>query len=311
MTDFKPCIRCQRPIDRYAKLCVYCNWDQSNLNPEPPQAIPGAVAYVPPADHRARNRILGAAGLLVAIIGAFVVGMFIHGADAKEVKTLKETAEVPAVAETATRPRSNVTLVPVDGADPSLTVPIEQSITSAPPTAPGQDASDATAMPSDQYAAAAAQAKAAQKAKQQEGVDPRSLRGASYETAAAAPPVAPREPATEETSSETPQTAERATAPPPNSEPEPERASSPSRTEAYPEYKPLPRIHVDESTTARLTLTVGADGRVKEVDIVDPIPGETSKLIAAVQRWRFRPATENGTPVSARVAVTITLHDNE
>lgn len=310
MTDSKPCIRCQRAIDRYAKLCVYCNWDQSNPNPEPPQPIAGAVAYVPPADHRARNRILGAAGLLVAIIGAFVVGMFIHGADAKEVKRIKDAAEVPVVAETTTRPRSNVTLVPVDGADPSLTVPIEQSITSAPPTAPGQDASDATAMPSEQYAAVAAQAKA-QKARQQAEVDPRSLRGASYE--AAPRPAAQSEPASEESSNEQPQTAENATSTPntePNA-PEPERAAAPARTEAYPEYKPLPQIRVDENTTARLTLTVGADGRVKEVDIVDPIPGETSKLIAAVQRWRFRPATENGTPVSARVAVTITLHDNE
>jgi len=58
-------------------------------------------------------------------------------------------------------------------------------------------------------------------------------------------------------------------------------------------------------------VTVGADGQVKNVDITEPIPGETSRLIESVQNWRFRPATENGTPVSARVSVTITLHPDE
>jgi len=56
--------------------------------------------------------------------------------------------------------------------------------------------------------------------------------------------------------------------------------------------------------------TFGADGRVKDINIIDPIPGATAKVIEAVQTWRFKPATENGTPVNARVPVTIILHSN-
>ena len=63
--------------------------------------------------------------------------------------------------------------------------------------------------------------------------------------------------------------------------------------------------------TARLRLTIGADGRVKGIAIGDAIPGQTPKLIAAVQNWRFRPATENGVPVEAPFAVDISFHGNE
>lgn len=321
MTDLKPCIRCERPIDRYAKLCVYCNWDQTDTAVPPPQAAQSATAYVPPPDNRARNRLLGAAGLAVLIIGAFMIGMFIHGADAKEVKPIiTEEASSP---ENANRSRSNVTLVPIDASDPSLTVPVEQPITTAPALAPGQDPNDATALPSDQYAAAAAKVKEQQKA-QQEAVDPRSLRGRAYEPPVAERPAPQPQNETEqaqpqsrsESQSQSQSQSREQTSTADNREratpaPENDRRPALGRTEAYPEYKPLPQINVDRDTTARLILTVGADGRVKGIDITEPIPGETSKLIGAVQKWRFRPATENGAPVSARVAVTITLHGNE
>jgi TonB family protein len=83
------------------------------------------------------------------------------------------------------------------------------------------------------------------------------------------------------------------------------------RTEAVPEYQPVPELHVDRDTTAHLLVTVGADGRVKDIEVVDSIPGETFRLIQAVQRWRFRPAMENGVPVTARVSVAITVRANE
>ena len=63
--------------------------------------------------------------------------------------------------------------------------------------------------------------------------------------------------------------------------------------------------------TARLSLTVGADGRVKDIAIANSIPGQTPKLIAAVQSWRFRPATQNGVPVEAPFSVDISFHGNE
>ena len=87
----------------------------------------------------------------------------------------------------------------------------------------------------------------------------------------------------------------------------PKRAS---RTEAYLESKPLPHISVDHDITARLNLTVSPEGRVTDIDVSETIP-EMAKLIQAVQNWRFRPATENGTPVTARVAVDITFRANE
>ncbi len=88
----------------------------------------------------------------------------------------------------------------------------------------------------------------------------------------------------------------------------PEKA--PERTEAYLESKPLPRIVVDQDTTARLNLTVSPEGRVTDIDVSEAIP-EMPKVIAAVQNWRFKPATENGIPVTARVAVDITFRAHE
>ena len=96
---------------------------------------------------------------------------------------------------------------------------------------------------------------------------------------------------------------------PPHPAPEPRRVVA--RTEPVPEYQPVPEIHVNRDTTARLFLTVGPDGLVQDIDIAEAIPGETSKLIRAVQSWRFKPATENGVPVTARFSVDITIHANE
>jgi TonB family protein len=75
-----------------------------------------------------------------------------------------------------------------------------------------------------------------------------------------------------------------------------------------PEHQPLPRISVSEPVTARLVLTVGADGRVKSVRLKQGIPGHTPALIAAVQSWRFKPASENGVPVSAPFSVDISFN---
>jgi TonB family protein len=283
MTDRKPCVRCERPIDRYAKLCVYCNWEQMQAY-TPPPASAGAPAYVPPPDNRARNRLLMIGGGVALIILAFCVGTWIHGFEPKELKEAEakqqqQTASAPAQAPQ----RSNVTLVPATDGPPSE---IEQPLTSAPPQVPGQDASDATALPSEEYAAMAAKAKAQRQATLggPAPMDPRDIRGRAYEE-----PLRPS---------------------PAPAQNVPMASSMSARTAAYPEYKPVPSIYVTRETKARLNVTVGSDGRVKDIDIVDPIPGATGRLIQAVQTWRFKPATENGVPVPARVAVTITLHSN-
>ena len=76
------------------------------------------------------------------------------------------------------------------------------------------------------------------------------------------------------------------------------------RTKPVPQYQPLPRVN--GTGTARLTLIVGTNGRVSDVNIERTLPGgNTPALIRAVQQWRFRPATENGEPVSAPYTVEI------
>ncbi len=296
MPETKPCVRCERAIDPHAKTCVYCNWDQA----EPASAAPmpsQAASYVPPADHRARNRIIGVVALVALVIGAFFIGTFLHGFEPNDAKAAPNKV-AQATAPASTGPKSNMTLIPVTDNTPAPV--LEQPFTSAPAQMPGQDPHDATALPSDQYAAVAAKAKA-QKTARKEPVDPRSVRGTAYDDSKSVQaPVAaraPDHPPSQPTDAATPaQTAPSARV---------------ERTDAFPEYKPMPDVHVEQDTSARLTLTVGADGRVKDVDIIDPVPGATTKIIEAVQSWRFRPATENGTPVSAKVNVTITLRGNE
>ena len=245
--------------------------------PQPDLAAP--PPYVPPVDQRARNRVVGIVALATLIVVAFAVGMLMHGFEPNEIKASQEKPAATTTAPLKPSPKSDVTLVPATDTDVNPVV--EQPLTSAPPQAPGQQPNDATALPADQYTALSAQVKAQREAAPA-SVDPRTVHGDVY-------------------GGGEPRTRRRA-----------ENASlQQNRTNAYPEYKPLPDIRVDRDTTARLVLTVGADGRVKDIDITDPIPGETPKLIGAVQRWRFRPATENGIPVPAKVAVAITLHGNE
>jgi TonB family protein len=293
MTDRKPCIRCGRLIDGYARACPFCSWDQSATPPAKMEA-PSQPAYVPPGENRWRNKIIGLAAFVALVVIAFVVGTFIHGFGASEVKAAQKNASATPHTTTAPppAPRNTVTLVPVSDTNPA---PVEQPITSTPPQAPGQQPNDATALPSTEYAAAAARAKAQQKAA---SVDPRTIKATPFETPQPAPP----------------RRTERELPPPMTSAQEPphtETRQTVMRTEAVPEYQPVPELHVDRDTTAHLLVTVGADGRVKDIEIVDSIPGQTSRLIQAVQRWRFRPAMENGVPVTGRVSVAITVRANE
>ena len=290
--DRQPCIRCGRQIDAYARACPFCSWDQSATLP-PKMEVPSGPAYVPPGETRARNKIIALVAFVALVVIAFVVGTFIHGFDANEVKAAQKNATATTQTTTAgsPTPRNTVTLVPMT--DTNL-APVEQPITSAPAQAPGQQPNDATALPSTEYAAAAARAKAQQKAA---SVDPRTIKATPYEPQ----PVPPRRTQRE--------------LPPPMTSAQESRPNAPrqtvTRTEAVPEYQPVPEFHVDHDTTAHLLVTVGADGFVKDIEIVDSIPGETSRLIQAVQRWRFRPAKENGVPVTGRVSVAITVRANE
>jgi hypothetical protein len=85
------------------------------------------------------------------------------------------------------------------------------------------------------------------------------------------------------------------------------RVAAPPHTEPIPLYQPVPPLRVSQPTSARLFLTVGTDGRVHDIDIAQSIPGEMPRLIASVQNWRFRPATQNGQPVTSTFSVAINV----
>ncbi|MBV9496993.1 MAG: TonB family protein [Acidobacteria bacterium] len=295
MSDQTTCIRCSRAIDAWARICPYCNQDQSR--PIEAETLVGAGApYVPPAETKLRKYVLMAVGGVAMVVLMFAIGFTIlnhKNSLAKEPKPTEDAPEVAAVAPQQ-QPTTGVTLVPTNEA-PTSTDGFETPITSAPAANAAENVpteyqrTDATAVASGEYAQMAAQAKAEKQRRMNALVDPRSLTGAAYSQGA--PPAMPK--------------------PMMSSSAEPPPVRRVPSTRPVPEYQPVPRIRVSENVTARLDLTIGADGRVKEVNLRDSIPGESAKLIAAVQSWRFKPATENGQPVAAPFSVDISFHANE
>jgi hypothetical protein len=313
MAERKQCIKCGRAIDAYARICPYCNWDQtepvSAVVVEQQSAVP---EYVPPVDHRMRNRILGIAGGVLLLIAAFGIGSLVHGKNPPPTPADKEAA----TATTGTSkpsPRSTVTLIPVSETNPDVEAPI----TSAPlPTlqqgVPTEyQRTDATAVASDEYAQMAQRANAEKKKKAAEAlVDPRSI------TTPAVP--AGDTPRSQTSAAPSPIPATTQPVPAPQTQKQPDQVNFPSpaarvvvSSRPVPVYQPLPDIAVTQMTTAKLQLTVGADGFVKEVSVIQGIPGETGKLIAALQRWKFKPAMENGSPVEAPFTVDVSFNPHE
>ena len=257
MAERKPCVRCERPIDANARSCVYCNWDQSLARPVVTAAPQVSPAYVPPPDTRMRNRILGLSAFVALVIIAFVVGSLVHGSDPSQAKASQTPAHSTAQAEGGSR--ADVTLVPVDGGS----MQSEPPITSAPAQAPSAgnvevngDRTDATALPSGEYSAAAQRAKAERDVRTSNGIiDPRTIPGGVDR----AVPVNRR--------SQSPRVI---------------RVAAVPQTQPIPLYQPVPPLRVNRPTSARLFLTVGTDGRVHDIDIAQSIPGEMPRLIASV-----------------------------
>jgi TonB family protein len=314
MRGNRQCIRCGRNIDAQARICPYCNWDQTQPVPaQQPAEVAQVLVYVPPPERRWRMPVLGAAGIVcVILIAAFGLAQRLRetgpdgalpSAQQQEQQKLQQKEEE--AAKTAARPRqqANVTLVPDDGPAPSP----DQPITSAPATTTAQglaneyQRTDATAASSAQYSQMAQRAQS-EKKKMAVLVDPRSLSGTAYyhgaprrNTAAARP----QDPAGATASNQA------AVAPVPN--PAPQQVA---RTNPVPEYQPVPDLRVSRGATVRLDLTIGSDGRVKSVNVSQPV-GDMGKLVGVVRSWRFKPATENGVPVQAAFSVDLSFHANE
>jgi hypothetical protein len=262
MANRKSCINCGRGIDEFARVCPYCNWWQSQ--PVPAAKTAPAVeqpAAVVAADPRKRNAILSVLTFGFLMMVAFTIGAFIHGA--RPANAAQPAANAPAQPASA---HAIVTLVPVTEAPPPQ----------ASDTTKTLGPSDATALPSQQYAAAAEQLRQQQQ-QQQTGsmIDPRSITGNPAYQAPVSRPA--------------------------------RRVVSNVDTQPVAVYQPVPDVRVEHPETAQLSLIVGTDGRVHDIDIQRGAPDVTAALIGQVQQWRFRPATQNGQPVSSRFTVNVTF----
>jgi periplasmic protein TonB len=279
MDGKKECIRCGHAIDEVARICPFCNWDQSQTYVPKPATRAEPAYYVPPAPERdLRRYLMMAGGGVLLVVVAFALGLLVHGKNPPKTPTEQATEKAEPVKPA---PHADVTLVPVNE-----TGGIEQPITSAPAQNPAQGVpneyqrSDATAVSSAEYAQLAARAQA-EKTRPKPMVDPRSLTGPAYEQGNARPQI-----------SSTTEDVERV-----------------ARTQPVPEYQPVPPISITEPATVRLRLTIGSNGRVEDIDVLQGIPGQTSKIISTVQTWRFKPASENGRPVSAPFLVDLSFRN--
>jgi periplasmic protein TonB len=322
MSERKPCIRCERAIDQWSKICPFCNWDQSQAVPaNNAQQIPHAAAtYVPPDEFAWKKKALMAAGAVVMLIASFGVGAWINsdGAPKKAPESVVAQSAEEAQRAEALRHRADTPLVPIGEGG------IEQPITSAPAvtaqaqgaTAPsGYDRSDATAVSSVEYQQLAQRAKA-EKDRMAALVDPRSLTGPAYAQGPVRAPVR-RAPARPPLMASAPSPVPNAAPPQQATVAPPEPALSPreqaarnvrgGETSPVPEYQPIPSLST--RGRARLDLVVGPDGRVKQVNVRNAVRG-TAELINAVRSWRFRPAMSNGHPVTGTYNVEISFGGN-
>jgi len=269
---------------------------------------PPPPAMKPPSSPWWATRTFVVTAAILLLISTFAVGALVNviGSRTRVSDGDKEPASPPEAVTTSARadPVGDLRLVPAD--DPAATA--GQVITSAPVPDPDRQMpaesqrSDATALPAEQYSRVLKDARPTPPP-QSAVADPRTVEGSvpnkvvPREEAAPAPEREVREPPTRQ----------------PTRQPRVVReVEGGKRTNPVPTYQPLPRIdrkrEITRDGTCRLALAVGRDGRVKEIQVLESIPGLTPKIISAVQRWRFKPATLNGEPVDGTFEVDITLN---
>jgi TonB family protein len=295
MSNAKACLRCGRAIDQWAGICPFCNWDQRETPQSAAEGAPSpAMRYVPPEDGGLKRKVAFLAAGAMLLVASFGVGMVINqdGAPKRAPETLEAQAAEHNTQNVPKPMRADTPLVPAGAGG------IEQPITSAPAIESGAngasseyDRTDATAVSAAEYSEMAKRAKA-ENEKTAQIVDPRSITGPAYAQA-------PRPRRTAPVTDGAARTAN-ASADAPVSR----AARRAVRTRPVAEYQPLPSIRARGS--AKLTLLIGPQGEVRQVSIEKPLEnGNTAALISAVQRWRFKPATENGEPVAAPYSVEI------
>lgn len=312
-----PCPHCGRVIDALARMCVYCNRDPqappspkkveaAPLPPPPPSASTNAVAAtvmpkIRAAEQKVGGKVLGIAAAAMLLMASFAVGGLYYAFSKKSPTVAAEGT--PLVVD---REQPDVVGLAMPTGAPVVTAVPTGSYTSAPPPAPGmpvpaaamQAGADATALPSDQYAQIAAQA-------QRVSNTPTTFQPADP-LLVATPPPGGGAPAAQQTVRRPPlPQADRAVS-------AAERRQPTGQYErARPLSQPLPGFgRVNKAGTVRLSLTIGTSGNVEEVQVLESVSGLTPKVIAAVQRWRFKPATRGGEPVRSQYPVDITFKES-
>ena len=332
MAGKKECIHCRRSIDAGARLCPYCNRDQDALRAEqratPPLPPIEAAPVIKPPRRFARDRwstkALLIAAVVVLLMASFGIGGLVYGLGKRGDTSVGGDDRRPRTEGPQPADSDLPHLTLVSEADPTATM--GRSITTAPIPDPDHQMpaefqrSDATALPSSEYARLMEQSrKAATPPPQPPSVDPRTVK--TPLPGVEAPPPQRPEPAEEE-SSERRREPENEPAERSRRESEAEPVRIPemtprrervTRTNPVPVYQPLPRIkdreeEIQESGTMRFRLTVDRDGGVKEIRVIETMPGMTGKMISAMQRWKFKPATENGVPVEGTFMVDISFN---
>jgi periplasmic protein TonB len=69
-----------------------------------------------------------------------------------------------------------------------------------------------------------------------------------------------------------------------------------------PTYPPVAKAtHIEG--VVMLDVTIGTDGKVKDVKVLRSVKGLDDAAVAAVRRWEYKPTTVNGQPVQVIVTV--------
>ncbi|HVW08660.1 MAG TPA: TonB family protein, partial [Bryobacteraceae bacterium] len=62
------------------------------------------------------------------------------------------------------------------------------------------------------------------------------------------------------------------------------------------------------SGTVMLAILIGIDGKVSDIHVLEKLePGLDARAITAVSKWRFKPATQGGTPVAFRARAGVSF----
>ena len=74
-----------------------------------------------------------------------------------------------------------------------------------------------------------------------------------------------------------------------------------------PEYTEAARV-AGISGTVTLSVVAGADGTAQDVQVIGPLdPGLDEAAVTALSKWKFRPGTKDGAPVSVQTQVLVTF----